>query len=232
VEDAIAAAIQVTVDLIRRANNFPQDEAIAIDVRPVPLPLSPIRSSAELVSPRTMQRVAERLNAPVGTVEAITRCSRHLERHCEVVGAGGIVGVGRVLVREDQARIEVRTWYPSNVSPEQLGGSAWLVTLEWSEGAWDFVKYQPLAPGPGHVEGARPEGPPEQDLRLMEAAMEAMVEHHRLERFDRPVVADTFGFGMPVESGPDWLAGPGGTAMDEGHCPAARPPAGRERRSG
>jgi len=46
--------------------------------------------------------------------------------------------------------------------------------------------------------------PPEQDLFLMEAAMEAMVDHLRIQRPDRPVVADTFGYGMPGESGPDW----------------------------
>lgn len=154
-EDAIVVAIETMIELTRRANNFPEAEAIAIDVRPVPLPLSPIRTSAPLVSPHSMQRVAKRLNAPVGAVEAMTRCNRQLERHCEVVGAGGIVGVGRVLVRHDKAQVEVRTWYPSYVSPEQLGGDALLFTLEWSDGAWEVVKFQPLAPGPGHLPGRR-----------------------------------------------------------------------------
>jgi hypothetical protein len=42
------------------------------------------------------------------------------------------------------------------------------------------------------------------DLVLMEAAMTALATHESIRGYDRPIVADTFGFGMPMRSGPDW----------------------------
>lgn len=47
--------------------------------------------------------------------------------------------------------------------------------------------------------------PPGQEMvRVMEAAMTALVTHESIQGYDQPIVADTFGFGMPMRSGPDW----------------------------
>lgn len=133
------------------------DSVIAIDVRPARVstpsgpPLDPNRAAH--AEPHVLREVAADLRSPVGDPEAV-EC-RPVEdprgAYCSPIGAAAVVSVGRILVEDGRAQVELRAWLPSELPrvraarPEgRLGERGDLVALEKVDGEWTVTSHRGL----------------------------------------------------------------------------------------
>jgi hypothetical protein len=156
--EMLEAAIAYYRHHLFRSSTQLADSVLAVDTLPARAttfrgpPLDPMR--AVHAPSDLLKEVAARIGSPIRS-PADTEC-RPVDdprgAYCSVIGAAGVVGVGRILVEGDHAQVEVRAWLPSELPrqradiPEgRLRESLDVISLERVGGEWKAVSIRPLA---------------------------------------------------------------------------------------
>jgi hypothetical protein len=144
-EAVLTAALEYFHARSLQSPNQPDGELIAIHVGTARIPGANFDPETSVEPrPEVILRVAEALGAPTGAVDEMTRCGPGIPNNCEVIGAGTVIGVGRIAIDGDSARVGVVHWWPSSVARFNLGGSAVILGLQRSGAGWEVVDFRPL----------------------------------------------------------------------------------------